>query len=226
MTIQFNGYDPYAYHGPISMPAAVSTASPDVAAMSPDALMLYCQSRVGSLDTQMNGIFQQQQQNNVEQGIAAQAATALQAYQTDGIKGDKTACKTLYEGLYAAYDRAKALDPNSSLTQGLAKLCDEVMASGSGPFKDGGVDYGYLGPSPHGYATGHTEEDNTIDPDEIAGYVSQAQGISSSINSSSELSMINLQSLMSQRQTAIQLTTNLVQSLNDADQKVVGNIGH
>jgi hypothetical protein len=31
---------------------------------------------------------------------------------------------------------------------------------------------------------------------------------------------------MSQRQTAIQLTTNIVQSLNDQANKIVANIGH
>ena len=53
-----------------------------------------------------------------------------------------------------------------------------------------------------------------------------AQGVSSSVNSSSELEMIQLQSFMSQRQTAIQLTTNLVQSLGDQLNKIADNIGH
>ena len=47
------------------------------------------------------------------------------------------------------------------------------------------------------------------------------------INSNSELQMIQLGSLMSQRQTAITLTTNLVQSLGDRPlNKIADNIGH
>jgi len=46
------------------------------------------------------------------------------------------------------------------------------------------------------------------------------------LSNGAELNMINVQSLMSQRQTAIQLTTNLVQSLNDQINKVAANVGH
>jgi hypothetical protein len=202
----------------------------ETVAMTPDALMLYCSSRVSSLDSQMNTVFLQQQSNNMEQQIVAQAATALQNYQTNGIgssgHGDNGTCEKLEAQIYAAYNQAKQLDPNSPLTLSLAKLHDEVMASGSGPYDDGTGHHDYIGPPPHGYATGHTEQDGIIDSDEIAGYVADTQSISSTINSSSELGMIKLQSLMSQRQTAIQLTTNLVQTLGDTDQKVVGNIGH
>ena len=40
-----------------------------------------------------------------------------------------------------------------------------------------------------------------------------------------ELHMIDLQSLMSQRQLAIQLTTNMLRAMNDATRTIVGNIG-
>ena len=38
--------------------------------------------------------------------------------------------------------------------------------------------------------------------------------------------MVQIQSLMSQRQTAVSLTTNLVQSLGDQENKIADNIGH
>jgi len=46
------------------------------------------------------------------------------------------------------------------------------------------------------------------------------------LSNGAELNMINVQSLMSQRQTAIQLTTNLVQSLSDQINKITANVGH
>ncbi len=52
------------------------------------------------------------------------------------------------------------------------------------------------------------------------------ENIQKDLNSSTELSMINLQSLMSQRQEAIQLCTNLVQSLGDQVNKIAENVGH
>jgi hypothetical protein len=46
------------------------------------------------------------------------------------------------------------------------------------------------------------------------------------LNSGAELQMIQLQSIMSQRQTAIQITTNLVQALGDQLNKIADNVGH
>jgi len=39
-----------------------------------------------------------------------------------------------------------------------------------------------------------------------------------------ELHMINLQSMLSQRQTAIQLTTNLVRKMHDSSAAIINNI--
>jgi hypothetical protein len=228
--LQVTGFPNWHHYRVASAQDLPPNLAEETVAMTPDALMLYCSSRVSSLDTQMNTVFLQQQRNNTEQQIVQQAAADLQAFQTNGVGSsghpDTATCQKLEAELYAAYQQAYHLDPTSPLTLSLAKLHDEVMASGSGPYDDGGVHHGYIGPGPHGYATGHTEEDGIIDSDEIGGYVAETQSISSTINSSSELGMIKLQSLMSQRQTAIQLTTNLIQTLDDTDQKVVGNIGH
>ena len=40
-----------------------------------------------------------------------------------------------------------------------------------------------------------------------------------------ELHMIRLQSLLSQRQMAIQLTTHMVRAMNDSTRTIAGNIG-
>ena len=49
---------------------------------------------------------------------------------------------------------------------------------------------------------------------------------SASVGSGSELSMINLQSVVSNRATVLQLTTGLMQAVNDATKTIAGNIGH
>jgi len=50
--------------------------------------------------------------------------------------------------------------------------------------------------------------------------------IQKDLNSGTELSMINLQSLMSQRQSSVQMVTNMVQALGDQMNKITSNIGH
>ena len=57
-------------------------------------------------------------------------------------------------------------------------------------------------------------------------FIDRLQGCASDLNSNSELQMIQLQSLMSERQTAIELTTNLVQSLGNQAEKIAQNVGH
>jgi hypothetical protein len=61
---------------------------------------------------------------------------------------------------------------------------------------------------------------------EAQGFISSVKGVQDDMNSASELGMISIQSYMSQRETAVQLTTNLMQSIDDQAQKIAENIGH
>jgi hypothetical protein len=61
----------------------------------------------------------------------------------------------------------------------------------------------------------------------------QTKGLKDSIDtrvkaleSSSQLEMIQLQSLMSARQAAVSMCTNLVSALGKADEAIANNIGH
>ncbi|HEY1955208.1 MAG TPA: hypothetical protein VGH28_06335 [Polyangiaceae bacterium] len=170
--------------------------------LTPESLMAYCQSRLQGIDTQVNEAFAQQQQSNYAQQILGQLASSP-AFQvpTDKIGGGDDAAAAV-QAVKDAIEAAKSkLDPNSPA-----------------------------------YASLDSYEKNTIDaidtskdisPDTfnntIVGGLSTVQ---KDLNSSSELSMIGLQSLMSQRQSAIQMCTNLIQSLGDQLNKIAENIGH
>ena len=60
----------------------------------------------------------------------------------------------------------------------------------------------------------------------MTSFIDTVQGAVTDMNSNSEIQMISIQSLMSQRQTAVQLTTNIVQALGDQENKIADNIGH
>jgi hypothetical protein len=66
----------------------------------------------------------------------------------------------------------------------------------------------------------------TVTGERIQTYAATLKTEQSDLNGGAELNMINLQAIMSQRQTAIQLTTNLVQALGDSSNKIAANIGH
>ena len=115
------------------------------------------------------------------------------------------------------------------------------MATGTGP-------YTTTDPSghtvQHGYYNGTTtgpgmpptggsppsgvraDQDSTFGSDELKGFSDTLTGINNNLNNSAELGMISIQSLMSQRSTAIQLATNIMQSLDDGTSKIADNIGH
>ncbi|MET0593810.1 MAG: hypothetical protein ABW133_13995, partial [Polyangiaceae bacterium] len=70
-----------------------------------------------------------------------------------------------------------------------------------------------------------TDGNNITSKEEMGSLINSTKSLQSDLNSNAELDMIHLQSLMSQRQTAIQLTTNILQSLNEQANKIVANIG-
>jgi hypothetical protein len=68
--------------------------------------------------------------------------------------------------------------------------------------------------------------DGILSASELQTYTQNLTDAASDLNSNAELGMVHLQSLMSQRQMAVTLTTNLVQSLGDQENKIADNIGH
>jgi hypothetical protein len=204
-------------------------ASGEVAHMSPDALMAYCQSRLNSIDKQARDVFEQQQNLADEQTLLSNLVAQFQPFTGNGTTDSSNTpaanqgqCLQLEEKIEDTIHQISQIDPNSPALNQLMQLHDTVVASGTGPTTDpsNGRVITYYGPPPDGTS------DDILGAPEIGGYIQKLQGISSGINSNSELMMIQLQSLMSQRQTAVQLTTNLVQSLGDQMNKVVENIGH
>lgn len=180
--------------------AADSTAG--CAYLTPDSLMLYCQSRLQGIDSQVNEAFAKQQESNTAQSILGKLA-ASPAF---AVPGDKIAsgndADARVQAIKDAIDGALAnLDPNSAAYKALsdyeANSIDKI----------------------------NTSQDISVDQfnSTVVGGLSSIQ---KDLNSSSELSMIGLQSLMSQRQQAIQVCTNLVQALGDQCQKIAENVGH
>jgi hypothetical protein len=68
--------------------------------------------------------------------------------------------------------------------------------------------------------------DTKVSSDECDSMFTQLQNAASSVDSGNELTMINLQSLISKRQTFIQLTTNMTQAVDEGPKTIAGNIGH
>jgi len=166
-------------------------------AVTPESMMIYCQARLDSLDGQVTAAFDQQQRFSDE----TQALKGLLEEFTehkDGVDHDPTVANDLDSKLGAFAKELAEKDPTSPILKDIRTLADTVHSSNN---------------------------DNNFDGTEMSKYITGLQNAIDGLNSNAQLQMIQVQSLMSQRQTAVTLTTNLVQSLGDQANKIAENIG-
>jgi hypothetical protein len=209
--------------------------------LTPDALLIYCQTRLQGIDSQVEAAMTQQENINTEQsGIQAlltEIAQDSNAASTSGSMNSKSECETLEQNLENLISQIQAKDPDCSQLGQLEQLHDAIMATGSGPYTVNGQLHGYYGTStsvppqadgttiPTGVAPSNGGPDNIIDQSEFTNFTNTLNNINSSLGSGAEINMIKVQSLMSDRTTAITLTTNILQSYDDGLSKVADNIG-
>jgi|CZKU01.1.fsa_nt_gi hypothetical protein len=200
------------YNGSSSSPSIASTSSPadplgggapavGFASLTPDALMAYCQARLNSIDSQVQASFDNQEKNANQIAVIQDAANKFKENSSAAVT-DPTVYQGMLDQLNTAIADITPADkstPPSPALQKLQKTRDAMIASWNA--------------------------DQNLAATEVEGYAQDLTDAASDLNSSSELQMVQLQSLMSQRQTAISLTTNIVQSLGDQENKIADNIG-
>jgi hypothetical protein len=219
------------YVGPGSA-EAIASASDDESessvGLSPDALMAYCQSRLDSIDGQVQSSFGDQQQNASALSQIDAFAEQLKSIDGSDQKGAEP-CKKLEASFSALINSLKTSDPSCPALPALTTAYNTMVYSG-----DGGAQFNkstntddpdYIDIDAYPPDTNSPEGDKILGATELQGFAQTVTDSAGSLNSNSELQMVQLQSLMSQRQTAISLTTNLVQSLGDQANKIADNIG-
>jgi hypothetical protein len=171
-------------------------------AVTPDALFIYLSTRLQRLDADIDGVFSKQQDaEQVRKALGAiKRELATLAYsdkeQNKAFQmQDPTALRVSIDAQLEAID---AVNP---------QLATELRASlhgTTGIFSYADAQY------------------NTLELNASRETIDQ---YSKDLEATSQLDMIQLQSLMSARQTAIQLSTNLTASLADSLKSIVGNMG-
>jgi hypothetical protein len=192
--------------------------------------MAYCQSRLDSIDGQVNTLFNEQQQNASATQQIDGFISELKNYESSGDVKDAATCKKLESDFQSLILSLKKSDPTCPELPTLTKTYNTMVWSGDGGAKHAGssdptdpdfIDRGLypedrLGP----------QGDGILSSQELEGYAQTLSDAAGNLNSDAELGMVHIGSLMSQRQTAVTLTTNLVQSLGDQTNKIADNIGH
>ncbi|HLK41074.1 MAG TPA: hypothetical protein VKU41_30190, partial [Polyangiaceae bacterium] len=188
------------YGGPDTPPAA----DPGVAYLTPDALMAYCHDRLSAIDSQIGTVMASQKSTIADVNDINSALATLQRYA--GGATSKDDCQSMETALRTSIDNIASRDPNSSVLPALKQAYNDLVYTGTGTQNN----LYYAGYPAH--AVGDFG-DGQINSQEMTGFISTLNNASAELNSGAELQLVNIQSLMSQRDTTVQLTTNLVQSL-------------
>jgi len=175
--------------------------------------MAYCAAALNGLDSQMEDIFNTQQKDNKLVTDINAAAGTFSQYQ-NGINYSGNAQSTSVPG--------SATDPSTPFGALTTQLSNLVTEAG-GPNTELG---GELQNALTQLTTNtHGGVDATVSDTDVAAIVKDLQNAASDANSGAELNMVKLQSLMSDRQSALQMCTNLVQSLGQQQNAIASNIG-
>ncbi len=181
----------------------------EAGALTPDALMEFCQAQLSSIDHSADALMDQQNQSAQASSALSNAASLLNAHsdgwQTNGKDpGSNPGHDALpqdqadgvYNGIMEQLTAAETADPS------LATTIDSIK----------------------GTLTTTYEADGNVSQTEVSQLQDQIKDASSDASTNQQMGMIQLQSLMSQRQQAIQMASNMIQTLNDSSKSVITNI--
>ncbi len=191
----------------------MNPGSGEFAYMSPDTLMSYCSARLKGIDAQVKEQFAKQEAAN----HATTALSALMQALGSSNGGAIVNAQTDPQGQQIQKAFQNALDAtagdgatNTAVRNEYAKFLETACL----PKDD---KYG-VAPGAGG------DKSATIDAKELQGMSDNIKQAQSDLNSGTEMSMIKLQQLMSQRQTAISTCTNLVSTLDQAQIAIAQNL--
>jgi hypothetical protein len=184
---------------------AIGTAvAPSFAFLTPDTLLAYCESKLRGIDEQVQRTFAGQEKRNRLNTALSELSDKLSKHQ-NVIGPDDKDIKADIEALYQ--NAIDAAGPDTELGKQLAQQKADF----------------------HATATGTSTQIKGDQPDiaawEMKNFMDSVQRMQGDANRQGELEMIQLQSLMSQRQQALQMCTNMVSGLGQSSREIAANVG-
>lgn len=176
--------------------------------LTPDALLAYCAMKLRGIDAQVHTAFTAQKNRNGVSSKLSELQKSMQQFVNIPETGpDRDARLASLQKDFAEAIRL-AGGPESPAGKRIADIQANLE----------------LNAGVHGQ-TRWKNDAGDVCPEELADYAKQLGSIQQDLNAEGELEMITLQSLMSQRQQAIQMCTNMVASLGQSANAVAQNIG-
>ncbi|HXX66436.1 MAG TPA: hypothetical protein VEK07_04610 [Polyangiaceae bacterium] len=170
----------------------------DTSLMSSD-LFAYCQAQMDTIDSEVDGYFNAQQDNNSIQNSLNDALSAVEGLQQQatangGTTNDATAVNSIEQTLQGI-----ASEYPAGATQ-IQNAINTLTTNGQGG------------------------TDTIVSSSDCASIINTLTDVSTQLGSDNQMDMINLQSAMSDREQAIELTSNILQAVDDSANKVIANI--
>jgi hypothetical protein len=182
------------------MSVPIAEPPSDYAALTPDSLLFFCQSRLKSMDEAIDQKMHRQQSFVALQGTVTAAQAKLKEYGKGGADADVA---------FAGPDKINEVTSLLDNAIATATDCgDKELAKSLEGVKD------KLRAGDDNVLVGEVKDMNTM-----------LDSALSACRSTAEVSMIEMQSLISQRATALQLTTGMMNSLNEGMKSIAGNVG-
>jgi hypothetical protein len=163
----------------------------NTANLTPEGLLMYCQSALGSLDTDVNSLLNEQKLNLTRKAAISNCENVMKKYAD--VPNNAVEWNEYDKAFQESVD---SLPPGDPVRVQLQTKWDQAFL-----------------------------KDAKFSKEEWAGYTGEIHSILENVNGNAEINMIQLQSLMSQRQTAVNLSTNLMQKCDESIKSVINNMG-
>jgi hypothetical protein len=193
---------------PVGSSRILGGAEFDPNTLTPDSLMFYLSTRMRGLDGQITGVFDKQQHSEKVRSALNELQRLVGTLDEETKEGKfpltQSGQLSFVEQINAQLEVIETLDPDvgNKVTAELYKK-GQVMGGG-GQVNTGDANY-----------TGQ----------EVKNTTQFLKNVGSDLDNTAQMNMIRLQSLMSSRQTAVQLCTNLIAACADTQKSIVSNYG-
>jgi hypothetical protein len=167
----------------------------DPNSLTGESLLLYCQSQLTSLDGTIKGYFDEQKLNLARKKSLSDLQNTLKKYVNH-------------------LDQAGVDDIGNAFNKAISNLPPGDPVRGA-----------LMDKMQEFYTHGGNGQQIYFTTEQLTAFAGDIGSMLDNVNGNAELNMIQLQQVMGQRQTAVQLTTSMLAKLDDGTKSIVTNIG-
>lgn len=200
----------------------VTAADPTPAGLTAEGILAYCASRLNALDELINARFAEQKSRNAGLKEAGELMTKLNASDNGIAAGGSLSPKQQEDHKWVAadlanlYNRATNPDVKTKIAESFKLFTGKDLVVGN----DGKAEKSQLN---RDTVTLDLEKIYEKKPEAMQAFVMGVKQVQDNLTKDSELSMIQMQSTIAQRQQAVAMTTQLLQTINESAKQIIGN---